>query len=78
MLEPSANGNGVRISNQQIYDKLVNVEVDVRSVKQTQSEVITPTLNAHETRMDRLELRLYTLFAGLLTAVILSKGLGLL
>ena len=54
------------------------MEREVHSVKQTQSEVITPTLNRHQVRIDRLELRIYAILAGLIAAAAGAKGLGLL
>lgn len=75
MQDPS---NGVRVTNSAIYEKLLTVEREVHSVKQTQSEVITPTLNRHQLRIDRLELRIYAILAGVIAAAAGAKGLGLL
>jgi hypothetical protein len=75
MHEPS---NGVRVSNQDIYQTLLAVQREVHSVKQTQSEVITPTLSDHSRRLDSLELRMYAIIAGLVAALAGAKGIGLI
>jgi len=70
--------NGVRVTNQAIYDKLVALEQRVASVDQSMTEVVKPTLNEQRLRLDRLEMRVYAILAGLIAAAIGAKGAGLI
>lgn len=73
--------NGVRITNSDIYSKLVAVERDVLSVKQTQEQVILPKLTEHKDRLDKLDFRVYGVVAGLagtVSALIVGRATGLI
>ena len=70
--------NGVRVSNQAIYDMLLDVRGEVKSVKQTMAEVITPQLTEQKRRIDTIEIRVYAIPVGLLTAAVAAKAIGLL
>lgn len=73
-----SNGNGVRITNQAIYDLVLELKGDVKSVKQTMNEVVLPEQTTTRMRLDRLEMRVYAITAGLLAAAGIGKGIGLL
>jgi hypothetical protein len=75
---PDEHTNGVRVTNQQIYDKLVDVDKRLAGIEVTVEKVIVPTQTSQGLRIDRLELRVYAITAGLLAAAGIGKGIGLL
>lgn len=73
--------NGVRVTNGDIYNKLLQVERDVNGVSQRVDEVVLPAQTKMSERMDRVELRVYAILAGLAAAAITAigaKGIGLI
>ena len=88
------SGNGVRITNREIYDLLVRVDSRVGRVEQNLEKVVEPTLTRHDEalkhkaektdvaavsgRTEKLEMRVYAVLAGLIAAVLGLNGMGVI
>lgn len=82
---PMSGGNGVRITNAQIYELLTQTRDEVRSVRQTVRESLVPQVRTntealkvkvdksdfdeHVKRVATLELRVWAAIIGVLTTV---------
>jgi hypothetical protein len=78
MSDLPANGNGVRITNSEIYSKLQDVQREVLSTGQTVREVVLPKQADQDRRIDRLEFRFYAIIGGLAAAIIVANQAGLI
>lgn len=90
--------NGVRVSNADIYQLLLQTNREVALAQQTIREMILPTIVRHEgdidilgrdkadgsrlteaqARLDRLEIRVYGIMAGLVAAMLGASRIGLI
>lgn len=67
--EPAYVNGGVRISPEQIYNKLVDVEAAQRETTQTMREIVLPTLNIHTKQINGLNFRYYAIIAGFISSL---------
>lgn len=72
--EPN-NGGGIRISNRELYDMLVQVRDRVASLENRVDMVLSDNFKLGK-RVRSLELRFYGVLAGLVTAIIVLLRLG--
>lgn len=80
MSDTPANGNGVRITAQQLFDRLESVSENTRALVQSMDDIVKPTLVRHDARLAEQERQLDSLnvkFYGLLGGGVLG-GLALL